>query len=396
MRTNIEWVSPLGLFAVLGVACASACAASGTTGTGEPNGTENSGTNTSSGSGSDDGGNGGSNGGGGNENGSSGVSSGSNQGGSGNSSSAASSGASSSGSSSHTGSSASGGGASTSSSSGASSAGPSPTMLPAISGTCPTIAAGANGTALTFAGEPVNVFTGSGGGGPLVMYWYPTGGSEANAVELLDSEFGQTNISAVTGEGGMVVAFGTSNGQGTDTGDGVWFTGDFTTADQVVACAISQLHIDTSRIFVTGASAGGLQTTWMSYARSGYVAAAVTLSGGLEEVGGFSGTPTTLQDPTNVPSVMAVHGAEGSDVVVIDFAVASAAWEADIATKHGFSMDCNTGGGHVSGPPQILPGMWQFMVDHPFKVSPQPYPPIPAVYPSYCEIGPRAADGGVP
>jgi hypothetical protein len=105
-------------------------------------------------------------------------------------------------------------------------------------------------------------------------------------------------------------------------------------------------------------------------------------------------TPTTLQDPTNVPSVMAVHGAEGVDVVGIDFAVASAAWEADIASKHGFSMDCNTGGGHVSGPPQILPGVWQFMVDHPFKVSPQPYPPIPAVYPSYCAIGPRGADGG--
>jgi hypothetical protein len=91
---------------------------------------------------------------------------------------------------------------------------------------------------------------------------------------------------------------------------------------------------------------------------------------------------------------MAIHGAEGVDVVVLDFAVASAAWEADIKSKGGFSLDCNTGGGHVSGPPQILPGIWQFFQDHPWKVSPQPYPPIPAVYPSYCEIGPREADGG--
>jgi hypothetical protein len=134
----------------------------------------------------------------------------------------------------------------------------------------------------------------------------------------------------------------------------------------------------------------------MSYARSGYVAAAVTLSGGLDGLDGTYLTPTTLQDPTNVPSVMAVHGAPGMDVVIIDFSVASAAWEADIAKKGGFSMDCNTGGGHVSGPPAILPGMWQFMVDHPFKVSPQPYPPIPAVYPSYCQIGPRSPDGGAP
>jgi poly(3-hydroxybutyrate) depolymerase len=270
-------------------------------------------------------------------------------------------------------------------------------MLPTVSGTCPTITKGASAVTLTFAGEPVEVWTGSptgDNGGPLVMYWYPTGGSASSLITF--DEFGQTNIDAVTAAGGMVASFGASNGQGTDTGDGVWFTGDFDTADQVVACAIQQLHNDTTRIFITGASAGALETSWMSYARSGYVAAAVTLSGGIETFGGFSGTPTTLQDPTNVPSIMAVHGAEGMDVVGIDFAVASAAWEADIASKHGFSMDCNTGGGHVSGPPQILPGMWQFMVDHPFKVSPQPYPPIPTVYPSYCVIGPRGADGGAP
>ena len=46
---------------------------------------------------------------------------------------------------------------------------------------------------------------------------------------------------------------------------------------------------------------------------------------------------------------------------------------------------------HVSGPPQILPGVWQFMEDHPFKVAKQPYPPLPSVYPSYCKIGPVAA-----
>jgi hypothetical protein len=226
-----------------------------------------------------------------------------------------------------------------------------------------------------------------------VLYWYPT---TCNSSCILE-EFGQTNIDAVTSMGGVVASFNKSTGTGTNTGDAVWYTGDFATADEVVACAIQELKIDTTRIYVTGASAGALQTTWMSYVRSGYVAAAVTLSGGLDELtAGESLTPTTLQDPSNVPSVMAVHGAPGSDVVIIDFAEASAAWEADIATKKGFSLDCNTGGGHVSGPPQILPGMWQFMLDHPFKVSPQPYPPIPAVYPSYCQIGPRAADGGAP
>ncbi len=269
--------------------------------------------------------------------------------------------------------------------------GGSPTMLPAVSGTCPTITPGASATMLQFAGEPVEIWAGK-GGGPLVMYWFPTTGNSSYVI----SEFGQANIDAVTAAGGMVASFNKSNGKGTDTGDAVWFTGDFDTADQVVACAIQALKIDTRQIFVTGASAGGLQTTWMSYVRSGYIAAAVSLSGGLDGLGGAYLTPTTLQDPSAVPSVMAVHGKPGSDVVIIDFSVASAAWEADIAKKKGFSMDCNTEGGHVSGPPAILPGMWQFMKDHPFKVATQPYPPIPSVYPSYCQIGPRAADGGAP
>jgi hypothetical protein len=217
------------------------------------------------------------------------------------------------------------------------------------------------------------------------MFWFETFGS-ATDVNL---QFGTAQIAAVTAAGGIVASFAKSNGMGTDTGDAVWYTGDFTTADQVVACAISQYHIDTRKIFTTGASAGALQAVYMSYVRSGYIAAAAPISGGI-----IIAPP--VQDATNVPAAMAIHGAPGSDVVVIDFANASAAWEADVAKRGGFSMDCNTGGGHVGGPPQICPGIWQFFEDHPFKVKPQPYPPIPAVYPSYCQIGPRAADGGAP
>jgi hypothetical protein len=268
-------------------------------------------------------------------------------------------------------------------------------MLPAVSGTCPTIAPGAAGTSLTFNSEPVDIWAGTptqGQNGPLVLFWFETGGTATDVT----TQFGQAQIDAVTAAGGIVASFGATNYMGTNTGDGVWYTGDFDTADQVVACAIQQFHVDPRRIFTTGASAGALQATWMTYSRSGYIAAAATLSGGLDGLDGVYATPTTYQDPTNVPSAMAIHGAPGVDVVILDFAQSSAAWEADIAMKGGFSMDCNTGGGHVSGPPQICPGIWQFFEDHPFKVSPQPYPPIPAVFPSYCQIGPRAADGGAP
>jgi poly(3-hydroxybutyrate) depolymerase len=262
-------------------------------------------------------------------------------------------------------------------------------MLPSVSGTCPTIATGSTATNLTFSGQTVEVWTGTPTAtqhGPLVLYWHGTGESSAQVT----NDFGQTQIDAVTGQGGMVASFSTSTGTGTNTGEAVWYTGDFATADEVVACAIQQFHIDTRRIYAMGASAGGLQTAWMSYARSGYIAAAAALSGGL-----FAVVPT-LQDSSNVPAVMAVHGSEGSDIVVINFADASAAWEADVAKKNGFSVDCNTGGGHVSGPPQVCPAIWQFFEDHPFRVSPQPYPPLPSVFPTYCQIGPRLGDGGAP
>jgi hypothetical protein len=267
---------------------------------------------------------------------------------------------------------------------------PSNGFIPPVQGTCPTIATGT----LTFAGQQVQIWAGSAPKaqpGSLVIFWYGTGGSTADATYL----FGQAQISAVTAAGGIVAAVSTSNKQGTDTGNGVWYTGDFDTADQVVACALQQKWIDSSRIYTTGDSAGGLQATWMAYARSGYIAAAAPLSGGLAGEDGFYAAPTTSpQDPSNVPSALVTHGAEGVDVVIIDFAVASAAYEADIASKGGFSVDCNTGGGHVSGPPLICPAIWQFFQDHPFKTKDTYSSGLPSSFPSYCKIGPREADGG--
>jgi hypothetical protein len=299
-----------------------------------------------------------------------------------------------------TGSSSSSGGSSSGTSSGSSSgvstsvgsSGGTPTMLPQVQGTCPTVAASTTVQQLTYAGEPVSVWAPSplpSKPGPLVMFWFETGGSANDATW----QFGE--ISEVNAAGGTVVAFGASNMQGTNTGDLVWYTGDFNTADQVVACGIQQHLVDPTRIYALGASAGGLQTTWMSYARSGYLAAVATISGGLTGEDGFYLDPTTMpQDPSNVPAALVNHGAEGLDVVAIDFAVASSAWEQDIAMKHGFSIDCNTGGGHVSGTPQICPGIWQFFQDHPFKVVDDYTSGLPSVFPSDCQIGPRAPDGG--
>ena len=218
--------------------------------------------------------------------------------------------------------------------------------------------------------------------GALVLYWHGTGGTMGEAASVLGTE----TLDAVVGAGGVVASFSQTVGldgavpQGQDTGDGVWYTGDFAIADQVVACAVQQGRIDPRQIDVMGASAGGLQTTWMSYARSAYVAAAGTYSGGL-----LYANEAPLQDPTHVPPAVAVHGTVAGDTLAgFNFANASTAWESDLSQRGVLSVDCNTGGGHVSGEPANSPGIWQFFQDHPYGVV-QNYPAgLPTAFESYC------------
>src|SRR5262249_49283728 len=148
---------------------------------------------------------------------------------------------------------------------------------------------------------------------------------------------------------------------GTTTGNNVWYTGDFDIADEIDACAIQEQHIDTRRIHALGFSAGGLQSGAMAFARSNYIASVVTYSGG--------SLSANLKDPSNVPSVMCQHGDKGSDMVIIDFADASAALENAIKGKGGFAMDCHHPGGHLI-PAGDVPASWHFLKDHPFKVNP--------------------------
>ena len=268
------------------------------------------------------------------------------------------------------------GGAQTSAGGTTSAGGLEPTTLPTAQEACPTITSGN----LTFLGEPVTIWAGTPTAaqrGPVVIYWFATMSSPQEAVKGL----GQAAIDEITAQGGLVAAPGATNGKGTNTGDGVWYTGDFETTDEVIACAIAQLHIDTKRIYASGFSAGGLQTTRMSYDRSGYLASVVPYSGGISAWG-----TGTAQDPSNVPPAMVIHGAPGSDTFIMDFAQASASYEADIKKRGGFSIDCNHGGGHMM-PSGIAPSVWQFMKDHPYKISPEPYASgIPAGFPTYCTL----------
>lgn len=262
---------------------------------------------------------------------------------------------------------------------------PDPAKLPKPTAPCPEIKDGT----VTFKGSQFRIYVGNDGetkNGPLVFYWYATGSSISEVTRGLSPQI----IDEIKSQGGMVAAMVRTTGLGQTTGNFVWYVEDYKLADEVLACAIEKkVGIDTSRIHAIGFSAGGLQSSWMAYARNNYMASVVAYSGGLTGLGeGTWVTPVNeTPDPSNTVSAMLIHGAAGRDVVVMDFAAGSAAMAADIKKKGGFAMDCNTNGGH-SIPSGIQSSAWQFMKDHPYKVKPSPYVAagIPSGFPSYCKI----------
>jgi poly(3-hydroxybutyrate) depolymerase len=184
-----------------------------------------------------------------------------------------------------------------------------------------------------------------------------------------------------TTAGGIIVSPNNTTGAGNNTGNAVWYTGDFDVADQLVACALKQYNIDPHRIYTAGGSAGALQAGAMVYERSNCIAASLPNSGGYATGG------RTFQDPNHVPAVMTMHGAQGVDVVIVDFSQQSLFLAGDVAKHGGFAVDCNHGGGHVGAPDDLKTAGWQFFKDHPFGVSPEPYANgLPSTFPKYCKI----------
>jgi hypothetical protein len=116
------------------------------------------------------------------------------------------------------------------------------------------------------------------------------------------------------------------------------------------------------------------------YQRSSYLAAVMPNSGGT--IFGWS-----MDDASHVPALITTHGKMGTDVVTIDFSTTSLNQCHDVASKGGFVVDCDHGGGHCGAPPEVIAAQWQFLKDHPFGYEHEPYATaLPASFPSYCQI----------
>jgi predicted esterase len=248
-------------------------------------------------------------------------------------------------------------------------------LIPQVSQTCPNFATGA----ISFMGKTGQMTVGAKPAGPtapLVVYWHGTGSSP--------SEYGFMAAAVQQGvvqEGGIIVAFQgvSSGGDIPRSGTGIFDTTYYDAVDQVVACAVRDHNVDPRRIYTMGCSAGGLMSVSMGVDRSGYVAAVAPNSGGM-----ISQDLPWQNDHT--PALMTVHGAAGSDVVIVDFSQTSTTADT-VYKQRGASIviDCNTGGGHCGGS-GLAGDAWTFLKAHPFGVSPEPWSSLPAGFSSLCKI----------
>lgn len=257
--------------------------------------------------------------------------------------------------------------------------------LPEVTGACPTF----EGDTITVAPEGVSprdarlwISDASADlDGPLVFYWHGTGSAPAEAEYGLGAE----TIEAILALGGMVVAPEASGEAGTFP----WFltTGsrddDLRVADEVLACAIERVGVDTTHVHSIGMSAGGLHTTQMGFRRASYVASVVTYSGGI-----YVGRPRT-DDPNNRFAALIFHGGP-DDVVVIEFQDASEEYFRYLRDRGHFAAICDHGLGHRI-PTDARESVWRFFSKHPYGSVPSPWADgLPEGFYAPCEL---AIDG---
>jgi poly(3-hydroxybutyrate) depolymerase len=257
-----------------------------------------------------------------------------------------------------------------------------PANLPAVTGTCPEFTDGTNTfSPAGIAPRDVQIFRdpSATGPGPLVFYWHGTGSSPVGEPPV---GLGAA-MDWVKSLGGVVAAPVHDPAAGTFP----WFltTGgddesDLILADEILACAIDKLDIDTRRIHSIGMSAGGLQTTQMSYRRSAYIASVVTYSGGK-----LGAIPT--EDEANLFPAMIFHGG-ASDVVLVNFQDLSEEYRDDLRGKGHFAFICDHGGGHtIPFGDNEQPSILQFFEQHPYGTNPSPFAEaLPADFPAYCAL----------
>ena len=262
---------------------------------------------------------------------------------------------------------------------------PDPALGPAIphsTGTCPPIVDGD----VTFAPAGIAprkvklaLTTGAPSPGPLLIYWHATYSSPSEASYALG-----TTHTQLLNDGGIIAAPYSDDSAGMFE----WFAvngstreDDFVLADEIVGCLVEAGRVDATRIHSLGMSAGGLQTTALSFLRASYIASVATFSGGL---------PADYNPPnTDTPNKFAAlifEGGSSDNVFGLDFQAASKKYRDVLSAHDHFAALCEHDGGHEI-PLDAAPSVRTFFIANPYGAWPSPYVTgLPSSFPTYCGL----------
>jgi poly(3-hydroxybutyrate) depolymerase len=214
--------------------------------------------------------------------------------------------------------------------------------------------------------------------GPVVFYWYGTGGQPDQAKNGID-------IATITAAGGLVVAPVHAN-----LGVFPWIDGgtaDYELADEVVGCAEREIGIDERHIHSHGFSAGGLFSAQFSFARSSYLASVAMYSGG--------GAGRAADSSNKFAALVFYGGPQDTFGGIQNFETSSkqyadqlkGAGQYVVLCNHGgmHSMPCGAGGFGTCDPAAGIASTAFFLAHGYGSMSPWGST-LPAAVPAYCQV----------
>jgi predicted esterase len=280
---------------------------------------------------------------------------------------------------------------------------PQPAPMPSYSGgACPALVDGTN--AVTSAGQqrafilvkPQSI--GASEKLPLAFLWHWMGGEAKDFLERGDiaTAVEQQRFIAVIPES---IGAGVFGAPGLDvkwpfdiTQTPSRIDEELTFFDDMLACVTEQLPVNQNCISSAGVSAGALWTDQLAGYRGQYLAAILSLSGGVGGIIKPWGNPEH-----RMPALVLYGGPTDNCFGLLNFQTQSQQLEQDLEAGGHFLVECIHNCGHAQPPVDVEPGqsafgpLWDFFLDHPYWLgtgeSPYLETGLPDSYPDWCAIG---------
>jgi len=211
-------------------------------------------------------------------------------------------------------------------------------------------------------------------GWPVAIAFHGFGGTadgfleEADLADMADA-FGVILVAPQGADLGGTEGFDAFSDEGTNR--------DLRLFDDLLLCLPQSFSVDSERIYATGMSNGGLLTGMLTARRSDVLAATAPFSGGMG---------VDLPEDASAIPVLVTHGGPEDVSYEQDFYTLAGEMISTLTGNGSFVVECDHGLGHELEA-EFWPWAFQFLMDHPQGVFPEPYTGgLPPEFPSFCQV----------